>query len=205
MSRILLIHGWSFDASLWLPLRAAEPAHEWFTLDLGYFGRPRLVLPPELDLVVGHSFGCMWAMEHPGLARVPLVAVNGFPRFAAAGDFPHGTPLRVLDRMLKRLGEAPEEVLGAFHARCGTAPPPGEPQLSRLVADLRRMRDGDARLPAERQPILACAAADDPLVSSALARAAFGERLRLLPAGGHALPLTRTAAVAEVIREGLAR
>jgi pimeloyl-ACP methyl ester carboxylesterase len=205
LSRILLVHGWSFDASLWTPLRSAEPDHEWFTMDLGYFGRPRLVVPPDLDLVVGHSFGCMWAMEHPGLDGIPLVAVNGFPRFSASADFPHGTPLRVLDRMLKRLGEAPEEVLAAFHARCGTTPPPGEPQLPRLVADLRRMRDGDARSTFHRQPVLALAAADDPLVSGALARTAFGGRLRMLPAGGHALPLTRTGAVADALREGLGR
>jgi pimeloyl-ACP methyl ester carboxylesterase len=205
MSRILLVHGWGFDSGVWDPLRAARPGHAWLPLDLGYFGPAHTELPTALDLVVGHSFGCLWAMLHPGLAGVPLVAVNGFPRFAAAADYPHGTPVRVLERMLKRLGEAPREVLHAFHARCGTVPPPGEPALARLHADLLRMRDQDARALPDRQPLLACCAADDPLLPEALSRQAFPGRLRLLADGGHALPLTRPGAVARIIEEGLGR
>ena len=203
MSRVLLVHGWAFDPALWQPLRAALPEHAWFALDLGYFGPARLELPPALDLVVGHSFGCLWAMAHPGLAGIPLVAVNGFPRFTAAEGFAHGTAPRVLERMLRRLREAPGEVLGAFHARCGTALPRGGADLDRLAADLRRMRDEDLRGIPGRQPILACAAEDDPLVAPALARQAFARGLRMLPGGGHALPLTRPGALARVIREGL--
>jgi pimeloyl-[acyl-carrier protein] methyl ester esterase len=205
MSRILLVHGWGFDPRLWDPLRATLPGQTWLPVDLGYFGPARTDLPPVLDLVVGHSFGCLWAMAHPDLAGIPLLAVNGFARFAAATDYPHGTPLRVLDRMLKRLQEAPREVLVAFHARCSTAPPQGDLQLPRLALDLQRMRDEDARAVAARQPILACAAEDDPLVAADLAREAFAGRLRMLPGGGHALPLTRPGALAQVILEVLGR
>jgi pimeloyl-[acyl-carrier protein] methyl ester esterase len=204
MSRILLVHGWGYDPSLWRSLRADLPAHAWFALDLGYFGPARLDLPPDLDLVVGHSFGCLWAQERAELAGVPLVAVNGFPRFARAADFPHGVPGPVLERMLGRLEEAPGEVLRAFHARCGTSPPPGDPRPGPLRADLLRLRDGDARGRPDRQPVLACAAADDPLVSPALSLQAFGARVRLLAGGGHALPATRPLELARVIQEGLA-
>lgn len=202
--RILLVHGWAFDPSVWDPLRAELPGCRWETLDLGYFGPARSGPPPGLDLVVGHSFGCLWAMGHPALAGVPLVAVNGFPRFTAADGYPHGTPARVLDRMLRRLREAPGEVLQAFHARCGTAAPPGEPDLERLHDDLLRMRDGDARaLPG--QPVLALATEDDPLVAPDLSRQAFPGRLKLLAEGGHVLPLTRPGAVARAILEGMRR
>jgi pimeloyl-[acyl-carrier protein] methyl ester esterase len=204
LSRILLVHGWGFDPSLWRPLRAVLPGHAWFQLDLGYFGPARLELPEAPDLVVGHSFGTLWALERPELDGVPLVAVNGFPRFTRARDFPHGTPRAVLDRMLRRLEEAPGAVLRAFHARCGTAPPAGRPRPGPLRADLPRLRDGDARPGLARKRVLACAAADDPLVSPALAREAFGRALRLLPEGGHALPASRPREVAEAIREGLA-
>ena len=143
-------------------------------------------------------------MGHPALAGLPLIAVNGFPRFTATKGYPHGTPARVLDRMLKRLREAPGEVLQAFHARCGTAVPPGAPVLERLHEDLLRMRDQDARaLPG--QPVLACAAADDPLVSPELSRQAFPGRLRLLAEGGHVLPLTRPGALARLIEAELSR
>lgn len=197
--RILLVHGWGFGPELWASL-CTRPGHTWLPMDLGYFGAARVQLPPDLDLVAGHSFGCLWAMTHPDLAQVPLVSVNGFPRFSAAPDFPHGTPARVLERMLQRLGEAPGEVLQAFHARLGTAVPPGAPDPERLRADLLRLRDQDAR--AGRQPVLALAAEDDPLVPPALSRQAF-PRLRLLPGGGHALPLTRPDAVAELIEAAL--
>lgn len=203
MSRILLVHGWGFDPRLWEPLRETLPGHAWLAVDLGYFGPARLDLPPGLELVVGHSFGCLWAMTHPDLEGIPLLAVNGFPRFAASPDCPHGTPLPVLDRMLKRLQEAPREVLEAFHARCGTVSPQGDLQLARLTLDLRRMRDEDARPLAARQPVLACSAEDDPLVAAALAREAFAGNLRMLPGGGHVLPMTRPGALAQVIQEVL--
>lgn len=202
--RILLVHGWGFDPGVWAPLRAGWPVHDWQALDLGYFGPARCEPPPDLDLVVGHSFGCLWAMGDPALAGIPLIAVNGFPRFTAAEGYPHGVPARVLERMLRRLREAPGEVLAAFHARCGTSVPAGEPDMERLHADLARMRDQDARsLPG--QPVLACAAADDPLVAPELSRQAFPGRVRMLADGGHVLPLTRPGAVARLIEAALVR
>lgn len=196
MSRALLVHGWGFDPSLWAPLRAALPGPAWSALDLGYFGPVRGEAPPGLDLVVGHSFGCLWALGEPGLAGVPLVAVNGFPRFSAAPDYAQGTPVRVLDRMLKRLEEAPLEVLRDFHARLGTAPPPGVPDAARLRADLLRMRDEDAR--GRAQPVLAWDAEDDPLVAPA-----WTCRRILSPGGGHVLPVTRPGELARILQEFL--
>ena len=120
--RVLLVHGWGFAPSLWDALRA-RPGHTWLTVDLGYFGPPRWDLPPALDLVAGHSFGCLWAMLHPGLAQVPLVSVAGFPRLRAGPDFPHGIPARVLERMLARLRQSPPEVLQATCWACATGTP----------------------------------------------------------------------------------
>lgn len=201
MSRILLVHGWSFDASLWDAVIEALPEHECLALDFGYFGPPRGEVPDHLDLVAGHSFGCLWAMRDPRLEVIPLVAVNGFPRFSAAPDFPHGIPVRVIERMLKRLQEAPEEVLQAFRERLGALPvlPPFE--LGRLARDLERLRDEDAR--GGRQPLLALAAADDPLLPMALSEQAFPDTLRVASKGGHLLPWTQPKVVAECIREGL--
>lgn len=191
MRRILLVHGWGFGPSLWGPLRAALSGPEWFELDLGHFGPARLEVPRDLDLVVGHSFGCLWALMEPALAGVPLVSVNGFARFSAADDFPQGTPARVLDRMLNRLEAAPGEVLRAFHARLGTEVPSGEPDVPRLRADLLRMRDEDAR--GLRRPVLAFGAEDDPLVPMAFPG-------QVWPTGGHVLPLTRPLDLARALQ-----
>lgn len=191
MRRILLVHGWGFDPAVWGPLRAALPDPEWVDLDLGYFGPPRLEIPSGLDLVVAHSFGCLWALAEPALEQVPLVAVNGFARFPAAPDQAKGTPLRVLDRMLLRLRESPRDVLQAFHARLGTDVPQGEPDLPRLHADLLRMRNEDLR--DRRRPALALGAEDDPLVPMAWPG-------RVWPTGGHVLPLTRPMDLARALQ-----
>ncbi len=190
MRRILLVHGWGFAPSLWGPLRAALEGPQWFEADLGYFGPARLDIPPGLDLVVGHSFGCLWALREPALAGVPMVFVNGFARFSACADYPQGTPARVLDRMLDRLEAAPGDVLRAFHARLGTEVPPGDPCVPRLREDLLRLRDEDAR--GAGQPVLALGAQDDPLVPMAFPG-------RVWPTGGHVLPLTRPLDLAQAL------
>lgn len=204
MSRILLIHGWCLDATLWEPVITSLPGHQCHTLDLGYFGPPQLHIPLHIDLAVGHSFGCLWAMQNPQLEGIPLVSVNGFHRFSAAPDFPQGTPVRVLERMLRRLREAPEEVLQAFLTRCGGPPLPASFDARRLEEDLWRLLHDDARSLRERQPARALSADDDPLLPVTLSEQMFPGVLQRLPQGGHLLPLTAPQTVAEVIRQGLA-
>jgi pimeloyl-[acyl-carrier protein] methyl ester esterase len=203
MSRVLLIHGWGFDAALWNHVNWALLEHECLTLDFGYFAEPRLDIPARLDLVVGHSFGSLWAMLHPELRGIPLLVISGFPRFSACADFPHGTPARVLARMLKRLWEAPEEVVKSFRERCGDTTPFPPFDIKRLARDLERLREDDARDLPERQPRLALAAADDPLLPRELSEQAFPGVLHLVEEGGHLLPLTKPALVADFIRKGL--
>lgn len=203
MSRILLVHGWSFDASLWEGVIRGLPGHRCHTLDLGYYGPARLEGPESPDLVVGHSFGCLWAMQHPSLAGVPLLAVNGFTRFSAAPDFPHGVPVRVLERMLRRLREAPEEVLSAFRERVQGPPPPSGLHLEPLERDLERLLHDDARSLPERLPVAALSADDDPLLSVPMSGDMFPSNLRRLSRGGHLLPLTKPEQVARFILERL--
>jgi pimeloyl-[acyl-carrier protein] methyl ester esterase len=204
MTRILLVHGWCFDATIWADVADSLRGHQCVTVDFGYFGTSRMDLPEDLDLVVGHSFGGLWAMQQPQLEGVPLLTVNGFTRFAAAPDFLHGTPVRVLQRMTQRLREAPEEALRAFRECCGGPPPPPPPlHLSRLKEDLDHLLHDDARGLSQRQPLRALAADDDPLLPVVMSEAMFPGILRRLPHGGHLLPLTAPGAVADFIREGL--
>lgn len=203
MSRILLIHGWCLDASLWTRVIEALPGHQCDALDFGYFGSPRMEIPDALDLIVGHSFGCLWAMQRPEFAGIPLLAVSGFHRFSAAPGFPHGTPIRVLERMLRRLRESPQEVLEAFLLRCGGPPLPATFDLCRLNEDLERLLNDDARALQDRQPRRALCADDDPLLPVPLSEAMFPATLQRLPQGGHLLPLTAPRIVAGFIQKGL--
>ncbi len=198
---VALVHGWGFDASLWdgvRPLLGDDVAVT--AVDLGFFGRPRLEMPPVVDLAVGHSLGVLWLLTKARGRWRRLAAVNGFPRFTAAADFPHGTPARVVERMQSRLTAQPREVLDAFRARCGAGPATAEPDPARLAwgLDLLRSGDGRAALPAAT---VALAGADDPIVSAVMTQAAFP--LVSLRPGGHLLPITDPAAVAAFIREAL--
>lgn len=204
MSRILFVHGWSFDATLWNPVLALLRDHACATVDLGYSGHANLEVAPLPGLVVAHSFGCLWVMTHPALRGVPLVAVNGFSRFSQSQDFPHGVPVRVLDRMLARLAEDPAGVVGAFRERIGAPVPSGQLDVTRLMTDLRRLRDEDARSAPDIQLNVALASEDDPLVPLAMAHDCFPARLQTCPRGGHLLPLTEPLCVAAAIRTALA-
>lgn len=196
---IVLVHGWGFDASVWDGVRAALGCDDVATVDLGFFGGPATPLPEAVTLAVGHSLGCLWLLaERPDLAD-RLVAVNGFSRFTAAPDFAEGVPPRMVERMARRLGEAPAEVVDTFRARCGAGPAAGTPDTARLAWGLDLLLSGDAR-PA--RPRLALAGTNDPIVPPAMTTAAFGAGVRWLD-GGHLLPLTHPQAVASAIVEAL--
>ena len=184
---VVLVHGWGFDPSVWDGVRRALPhGVPVQTLDLGFFGAEPSGLPTAPALVVGHSFGVQWVLsERPDLAP-RLLSINGFARFTAAPDFPEGVPPRLVDRMLARLRQDPEEVLNTFRARCGAGPADRSPELDRLTWGLEALRHGDAR-PARCRAALAGTA--DPIVSEAMSRALWGEEINFPSAasdGGNA-------------------
>lgn len=197
---ILLVHGWGFDATLWDGVRAALPPDVAVeAVDLGFFGEAT-TLPDRVDLAVGHSLGALFLLtERPDMAT-RLVLVNGFPRFTAAPDFPFGVAPRVVERMARRLKDAPAEVVDAFRDRCGDGPAGGVPDLAQLAWGLDLLRDGDGRaaLPGRSYSVIAGTA--DPIVPPAMTEAAFGAGVRWLD-GGHLLPLTHPQEVAAAIME----
>ncbi len=212
---LVLVHGWGFDASFWRPLQEALPDIETIALDLGFAGRPHLDIPAGPVIGLGHSLGFPWLLrQRRGWAG--LVSINGFTRFTRAADFPHGTPGRVLERMRTRFDQEPETVYRDFMGRLFETPSvmagldpaihmspsggwmPGSGQgmteQNALAAGLSWLAEWDERsaLAAHAGPLLALAAADDPLVPEAMARQSFPARsLRLRSDGGHLLPMTQ--------------
>ncbi|GAB3124781.1 alpha/beta fold hydrolase [Novispirillum itersonii] len=198
---VWLIHGWSYTPALWDAVAAALSGAplRLERVDLGYFGpEHRPVGRP--DLVVGHSFGSLWALMHPDLAAVPVLAVNGFTRFAAAPDFAAGVAPRGLARMIRGISSDAAAVLAGFRAQIGDAAavPEGPPESGRLIGDLERLRDDIAALHAA--PLTALAGDGDPLIPPDHSRACFGDSVRFVSGGGHLLPLTHPAVVADAIR-----
>ncbi|WP_404378962.1 alpha/beta fold hydrolase [Caenispirillum salinarum] len=202
MTSILLVHGWGFDAATWDAVRARLPGNATVhTVEFGFLGAaPRLEVPEEVDVAVGHSMGLLWLLTERSCRWDRLVSVNGFPRFTAAPDFAEGVPPRMVERMRRRLETAPEAVLDDFRARCGAGPAAETPDPARLAWGLDLLQAGDGR-PAP--PGVAALAGDaDPIVPPAMARAAFSfGGVGMVAGGGHLLPLSHPAEVAAVILE----
>lgn len=208
--RITLVHGWGYDATLWrkvLPLLADLDVE---VADLGFFGRPALptACAPS-RIAVGHSLGALWWLALAKLPWTKLVAINGFPRFTAAPDFPQGVAPRVLERMRKRFSTAPGAVLADFQTACGGAGPALPDDPGPLAQGLATLADSDGRaaLALRRENILALAARQDAIVPAVMSEAAFAtlpaDRLRWIDDGGHLLPLTHPRYCAELIREAM--
>ncbi|MBF0285151.1 MAG: alpha/beta hydrolase, partial [Magnetococcales bacterium] len=195
---LLLVHGWALGPGLWRPLLTLLPGWPAHRLDLGFFGPPRLELPPGPFLAVGHSMGFAWLLrtlaEDPAADRrcQGLIALGGFPRFVQGEDYPHGVPLRMIQRMRQRLAHSPDAVLREFGQRSGfplplglDAPPPPTRRLDALDQGLEQLAQWDHRpfLAAWNRPLALLAARDDLIVPPALTQSAFAT----LPAA--ALPL----------------
>jgi len=192
---VAFVHGWGFGPEVWAPVLERLPGVPARRVDLGFFGPADAALDGA-TLAVGHSLGVLWLLaEHPGL---PVVSINGFSRFTATEGFAEGVAPRLVERMHRRLGSAPQAVLDDFRARCGAGPAERTADPDRLAWGLALLAEGDAR-PAV--PVAALAGADDPIVPPAMAHALFPDAR--LVAGAHLLPLTAPDAVAALIRETL--
>jgi len=215
MTGLVFLHGWGYGPCVWRAWAEAFADRPVVLLDAGYFGPERMDIPGSLPqspddwIGVGHSFGFarLLGMDIPWRG---LIGFGAFLRFCATPGRDTGTPPELLDAMLARLDVAPAEVLRRFTKRCGqeatAATPPDAEGLSRLREDLRGLRELDMNARAEQTPpVLLLHAADDRIVPESLAHEAQsalpGARLKTFPAGGHALPFTRTEDCLPLVRE----
>lgn len=202
MSRIVLLHGWGYDAGIWDAVRALLPAGLTVeTPDFGYFGA---VAPTptfaEPAIAVGHSLGALWWLTQADIPWRRLLCINGFPRFTEAADYAPAVAPRVLARMRTQFARDPAAVLADFHARCGGHAPAGAPNVERLAAGLDALAawDGRATLAARRADVVALAGTPDPIVPTAMSTMAFGA-MECIDAPGHLLPVTHPELCAEWI------
>jgi pimeloyl-[acyl-carrier protein] methyl ester esterase len=200
---LLFVHGWGFDPSFWDPLRDLLAEWPHAMADLGYFGSATWPQPADPVVGVGHSYGLFRLLQTQTQRYAALIAINGFARFTSCADFPHGTPSRIVQRMIARLSTDPVAVVDDFRARCHAGASESSPNVDRLACALREMRDGDLRatLTQSKHPFLALASEDDPIVTAATTRASFSsDRTQWFPQGGHLLPRANPVWCAAQIR-----
>lgn len=199
MTPLLLVHGWGFSASFWDPLLIEL---DWpgpvQCVDLGFFGKDVYAAVDESALVIGHSLGVMWALQHVRVQA--LVSVNGFGRFSSAPDFPCGIPARILERMIAKCRVDSAAVLREFRLNAGCAVPfPDHGDTARLVEGLEWLKQWDVRARLAGLPLLSLAARDDGIAPQALIRSCFPAS-EFSDEGGHVLPLSRPRWLADRIR-----
>ncbi len=195
---LVFVHGWGFDAGFWDAVRTRLQAWPQRTLERGYFASrpmPDEALPEGPLVAIGHSFGYLSLLAQLARRRpqpCAWISINGFARFSAGDDFPHGVDPRLMRRMRSRLAVAPAEVVDEFRRRCGAAPAQAAPCLSMLARDLQAMQALDLRDSVRRRsaPMLALAGSADPIVPVRMAAKALPAcDIDWLRGGGHLLPL----------------
>jgi pimeloyl-[acyl-carrier protein] methyl ester esterase len=199
--RLLLLHGWGFDASLWDAMRAELREFETLALDRGYFGQVADALPEGPFLAVGHSLGSLLLALDPPPGCMGLVAINGFDRFTG----PERVPARVVARMQAQFGVKPGDVLQDFRKRVGATAASAHFDAERLSDDLDVLAATDASLRCAGRRVTALHGGADPLLPPAMREAVFPGAPRFThPDAGHLLPLTHPQWCADQIREVLA-
>jgi pimeloyl-[acyl-carrier protein] methyl ester esterase len=186
--RILLVHGWGFDARIWDRLLPHLGKAEIARLDLGFLG-PRLKRPkdwPADAIAVGHSLGLLWLLHRREPFRA-LVSVQGFDCFACHVG---AAKLAAMQRGLRRDAYG---LMQTFWRSCGI-----EAYAPASALDVKRLGEGldwltawdeSRRRKALEQPVLALAAKDDPIVPEAMTRAIWGDTVQWSNDAGHLLPL----------------
>jgi malonyl-CoA O-methyltransferase len=195
---LVFAHGWGFDAGFWDAVRVRLRAWPQRVLERGYFASrpmPEEALPEGPLVAIGHSFGYLHLLERLARRRTQpcaWVSINGFARFGAGDDFPHGVDPRLIRRMLSRLSASPAAVVDEFRRRCGSSPAAGAPCLATLAHDLRAMQALDLRdhVRGRVVPMLALGGTADPVVPARMAAQALPAcGIDWLRDGGHLLPL----------------
>ncbi|MBN2703032.1 MAG: alpha/beta fold hydrolase [Pontiellaceae bacterium] len=113
MNSVLVISGWAHGIEAINPLGDALADRFEVQLMTGaQVLRERVI--PDVDYIVTGSMGGILAMELLPSACKKLVLLSSTARFCAAEGYPHGTPERILRRMIAQLKRDPVAVLNEF-------------------------------------------------------------------------------------------
>lgn len=200
--RLVFIHGWGFDASLWDAVSTALGDVDQVRAELGFLhGRCDMpALGPD-DILVGHSLGFLFGLMGFG-GWGGVIAINSFARFC--GGEGEAVPPAVLRAMRTSLKRDPQKTLSNFYQSFGLSAAPEKWDAEKLTAGLDLLKV--AALPQHIPRGLVLAAQNDPLIgfeASAHLAKAMAAPFICHPSGGHLLPLTAPSWCADAIRSFL--
>lgn len=150
MKTILWLHGWSFTAEVWQALHGLLPEHHHHSLSYQSCSTSEQMVSlvsntiDQLrpDLIVGWSLGATLALRNHELAGTPVLVLSGTLHFTDIW------PARVLNQMIRKLQQTPQEVLHDFRRHIEVSPVLSHQELvewpiETLAAGLEVLRDTD--------------------------------------------------------------
>lgn len=198
--RLVFVHGWGFDATLWDGMAAALPEFPQIRVELGFLGQaPAWPDFQPNDVLIGHSLGFLWGMLHYRSWRA-AVSINGFACFAGGEGACVAPP--ALRAMRVSLARDPQKTLANFYGSFGYTAELAGFDVARLAEGLTLLETHFVEAPLGSKLILA--SHNDRLVPPSatehLAVVMNGASVHWNEEGGHLLPLTQPQWCAEAIR-----
>jgi len=204
MTKIIFVHGWGFDGSIWDNVICELNDIETVCLDLGFFGQEQTSFNDKDAIFITHSMGLAWVLKNVKPSYKGLVSINGFTKFCQAEDWPEGVPQRMLSRMIRQFDKNPETVWSDFMIKSGLDNPvyPPYTNLATLSKGLKDLGEWDVReeFSALSCPKLICCAKGDMIVSEKLSDDSFGKGVEWYESANHLLPLQQAPSIAAHIR-----
>lgn len=192
--------GWGFDKRFFEPLLSHFLGAEIISLKEYSDSRSKFTHV----IGIGHSQGFHRLLK---LSLVGYVSLAGFTRFCSLSSGQAGTPLKIVDRMIKAYQEHPQSVLEEFYKRCDFPEAPSKTvNGGHLLEDLQSLKtlDETTLLQSIDSPILNLVARDDRLVDQRLTQDFCDQQrqgeLIFRDTGGHSLAFTEADWCAQQIK-----
>ncbi|MEX0770786.1 MAG: alpha/beta hydrolase [Balneolaceae bacterium] len=212
---IIAFHGWGLSGDFWAPWqKLIPPSIELRCANRGYFGKSSMEKFRQAKshkIVMLHSFGLHWCPPDLISEADHLIIFSGFVDFHPVEDDAKRRSKLILQQMMGRFIEEPEETLlkfyeNLFYPESRAWDPPVRMNHERLLEDLNRINNPRTSLESLRKiPSITLLHGEmDTIVSNKNARNLF-HSLRFqcqyfeIKQAGHALPYTHARQCSKLI------
>lgn len=170
--RLLLISGWAHSTNALQPM--ADRLAPLFDTKLitGAAALNHATLP-DADAILTGSMGGLLALQRRPTTCQKIMLLSATACFCRRPDYPHGTPDRILQRMLNQLDKDPQTLLDSFHQNVHAPQKPSRqkkdtppPNLPALRAGLEYLQQTDLRplIPTFPLPVLILHGTNDQII-----------------------------------------